>query len=82
MKNPRKDNNGTIFNTPIQLNLNLKIGAKVMLIYNVDVMDSLTNGTIGQECTTVSMSCNITRTYYSYKQVLEERGMPVASLKD
>ena len=47
MKNPRKDNNGTIFNTPLQLNLNLKIGAKVMLIYNVDVMDSLTNGTIG-----------------------------------
>ena len=47
MNNPKKSRDGAIFNTPLQSNLNLKIGAQVMLTFNVDVMDSLTNGTIG-----------------------------------
>ena len=46
-KNPRKGRDGCIFNTPLQMNLELKIGAQIMLTYNVDVIDSLTNGTIG-----------------------------------
>ena len=45
--NPRTDN-GAIINTPLQKVLKVKVGAKVMLTYNVDVIDSLTNGAIGE----------------------------------
>ena len=38
----------SISNTPLQKLLKLKVGAKVMLTYNVDVIDSLTNGAMGE----------------------------------
>ena len=46
--NPKTSNDGSIFNTPLQKVLRLKVGAKVMLTYNVDVMDCLTNGAMGE----------------------------------
>ena len=46
--NPKISNDGSIFNTPLQKVLKLKKGAKVMLTYNVDVIDSLTNGAFGE----------------------------------
>ena len=45
---PRTSNDGSITNTPLQNILNLKVGAKVMLTYNIDVIDSLTNGAFGE----------------------------------
>ena len=41
------DTSGVVRNTPLQKTLNLKIGARVMLTYNIDTCDSLTNGTFG-----------------------------------
>ena len=46
--NPLLDSSGAIRNTPLQKNLKLKIGSKVMLTYNVNTIDSLTNGTFGE----------------------------------
>ena len=46
--NPKTSSDGSIFNTPLQKLLKLKIGAKVMLTYNIDVIDSLTNGAFGE----------------------------------
>ena len=45
---PKLARDGSIFNTPLQHKLRLKVGAQVMLTYNVDVLDSLTNGAIGE----------------------------------
>ena len=39
---------GTINNTPFLANLKLKIGAKIMLTYNVNTADGLTNGSRGE----------------------------------
>ena len=38
---------GKIKNTPLVNELHLKIGARVILTYNVDVVDSLANGCMG-----------------------------------
>ena len=46
-KKPKLSNDGSIFNTPLQFNLKLKKGARVILTYNVNVIDSLTNGALG-----------------------------------
>ena len=49
MKNftPPVSKTGTINNTPFQAKLRLKIGAKIMLTYNVNTADGLTNGSRG-----------------------------------
>ena len=45
---PSIDNAGNINNTPFQMELKIKIGAKVMLTYNIDTSDGLTNGARGE----------------------------------
>ena len=45
---PRKNTDGNIMNTPLQLEIQLKIGSPVMLTYNIDTLDSLTNGAVGE----------------------------------
>ena len=45
---PRCDTAGSICGTPLQKQLKLKVGAKVMLTYNIDTCDSLTNGAFGE----------------------------------
>ena len=46
--NAKTSSDGSIFNTPLQKILKLKVGARIMLTYNVDVIDSLTNGAFGE----------------------------------
>ena len=45
---PRTDAGGAIKGTPLQRSLKLKIGAKVMLTFNIHTYDCLTNGTFGE----------------------------------
>ena len=45
---PKKSNDGSIYNTPLQFILEIKLGVRVMLTYNVDVLDSLSNGALGE----------------------------------
>ena len=44
---PHTNSAGNISNTPFQKELKIKIGAKVMLTYNLDTSDGLTNGARG-----------------------------------
>ena len=46
-KSPRLNRDGSIYNTPLQYKLDLKVNAEVMLTYNIDVLDSLANGALG-----------------------------------
>ena len=45
---PKITKHGTVDTTAFKKTLHLKVGAKVMLVYNVDIMSSLVNGQIGQ----------------------------------
>ena len=44
----KTDSSGAIRNTPLQKTLKFKVKARVMLTFNIDVCDSLTNGTFGE----------------------------------
>jgi len=59
---PKLNRDGAVFNTPLQFTLNLKVGAQVMLTYNVDVIDSLTNGALGKVVGFEKSSSGLTRT--------------------
>ena len=50
MKNfkPFIERDGSIKGTPLQNELTLKTGAEVMLTYNIDTCDGLTNGAFGK----------------------------------
>ena len=50
MKNfkPPLGNKGNVKDTPFLQTLKLKVGSRVMLTYNIDTLDCLTNGTRGQ----------------------------------
>ena len=45
---PKTDASGAIKNTPLQKTLKIKVGARVMLTFNIDTCDCLTNGTFGE----------------------------------
>ena len=45
---PKVDSSGAIRNTPLQKTLSLKVKARVMLTFNIDTCDSLTNGAFGE----------------------------------
>ena len=45
---PKVDKAGQIKNTPLQMLLKMKKGARVMLTSNIDVCNNLTNGTMGK----------------------------------
>ena len=45
---PNIKKHGTIDDTAFKKTLHLKVGAKVMLIHNIDLLDSLVNGQIGE----------------------------------
>ena len=45
---PPIGNKGNVKDTPFLQTLKLKMGARVMLTYNIDTLDCLTNGTRGQ----------------------------------
>lgn len=45
---PIIERDGSIKGTPLQNELKVKIGAEVMLTYNIDVVDGLTNGAFGK----------------------------------
>ena len=45
---PKTDPSGAVIGTPLQKTLKLKVGAKVMLTYNLNTCDSLTNGAFGE----------------------------------
>ena len=45
---PKTDTSGAIRNTPLQKTLNLKVKARVMLTFNIDTCDGLTNGAFGE----------------------------------
>ena len=47
-KPPMRDKDGTVGQTGLKDVLNLKRGAKVMVIDNIDVSDGITNGTFGE----------------------------------
>ena len=44
---PKINDEGEVKDTPFMQELELKVGARVMLTYNVDTMDGLSNGTCG-----------------------------------
>ena len=67
---PSIDNAGNINNTPFQMELKIKIGAKVMLTYNIDTSDGLTNGARGEVIgTSTDNSNSITKLIVKFENI-------------
>ena len=58
IKSPKIDSSGIIHNTQVPMEVKLKIKARVMLTHNLDVVDSLVNGSMGEVVGFKKTGCN------------------------
>ena len=62
---------GTVGNTPLMNKLCLKVGCKVMLTYNVDTCDGLTNGQLGTLLATIrSDDGNVSKLIVEFQKII------------